>query len=660
MRCVTWLKITVDIIYMIDLKNMTSEETAAYFDSIGEKKFRGKQVFRWIYTCHEVASFDNMTDLPLDLRKRLKNSDAYISFAEVIKIRKSKQDGTRKYLLALSDGALIETVFMKYRYGNSICVSSQAGCRMGCEFCASGKNGLMRNLTAGEIADQILTVQRDTGERINHVVVMGTGEPFDNYDELLRFIKIINDRNGLDIGLRNITVSTCGLVPYIERFSNDFPQVNLAISLHAPDDERRCSMMPVNRKYKLDRLVEAAKKHADKTGRRVTYEYALVRGFNDSMEDADKLATLIKHPLCHVNLIPVNELEGSGFRKSTRKRAEAFMERLAARGINATIRRELGSNITINGDPMVIGLEDLPHLLVAGTTGSGKSVFVNSCIVGLCSMRRPDELKMVLVDPKRVEMALYEKLPHILTPPVTDAKKAVHVLGWAIREMERRYGCFAELRVRNLASYNELVLPRDRLPHIVIVVDELADLMMTAPKEVEEYICRLAQMARATGIHLVLATQRPSVNVITGLIKANVPARVAFTLPSMMDSRTILDSSGAEKLLGKGDMLFLSTQYPKPIRVQSPWIDEHAITRWLDYLVGLFGEPVYTDIELQGDGPAGFEEAANFDDALLDEAIYKICKYFVSIILIKWLFIRLYSLFLSRRQIGRASCRERV
>lgn len=281
----------------------------------------------------------------------------------------------------------------------------------------------------------------------------------------------------------------------------------------------------------------------------------------------------------------------------------------------------LPMGVTINGDPMVIGLEDLPHLLVAGTTGSGKSVFVNSCIVGLCSMRRPDELKMVLVDPKRVEMALYEKLPHILTPPVTDAKKAVHVLGWAIREMERRYGCFAELRVRNLASYNELVLPRDRLPHIVIVVDELADLMMTAPKEVEEYICRLAQMARATGIHLVLATQRPSVNVITGLIKANVPARVAFTLPSMMDSRTILDSSGAEKLLGKGDMLFLSTQYPKPIRVQSPWIDEHAITRWLDYLVGMFGEPVYTDIELQGDGPAGFEEAANFDDALLDEAV---------------------------------------
>ncbi|MDR0648046.1 MAG: DNA translocase FtsK [Synergistaceae bacterium] len=281
----------------------------------------------------------------------------------------------------------------------------------------------------------------------------------------------------------------------------------------------------------------------------------------------------------------------------------------------------LPMGVTINGDPLVVGLEELPHLLVAGTTGSGKSVFVNSCIIGLCSARRPDELKMVLVDPKRVEMASYEKLPHILTPPVTDPKKAVHVLGWAVREMERRYSRFAEGRVRNLASYNELVLPRDRLPHIVIVVDELADLMMTAAKEVEEYICRLAQMARATGIHLILATQRPSVNVITGLIKANVPARVAFTLPSMMDSRTIIDSGGAEKLLGRGDMLFLSTQNPKPVRVQSPWIDEHSLARWIKYLISLFGEPVYTDIDDQGDSPVGFEEQGGFDDALLDEAV---------------------------------------
>jgi S-DNA-T family DNA segregation ATPase FtsK/SpoIIIE len=297
----------------------------------------------------------------------------------------------------------------------------------------------------------------------------------------------------------------------------------------------------------------------------------------------------------------------------------SIIEEDAYQGTDRTLPLPMG--VTINGDPLIIGLEDLPHLLVAGTTGSGKSVFVNACIVGLCSMRRPDELKMALVDPKRVEMAIYEKLPHILTPPVTDPKKAVHVLGWAIREMERRYSLFAAARVRNLSSYNEITIPKERLPNIVIVVDELADLMMTAAKEVEEYICRLAQMARATGIHLMLATQRPSVNVITGLIKANVPARVAFTLPSMMDSRTIIDSSGAEKLLGKGDMLFLSTHSPKPVRVQSPWIDERSISRWLEYLINMFGEPVYTDIDEQGEAPAGFEENGGFDDPLLEEAV---------------------------------------
>jgi S-DNA-T family DNA segregation ATPase FtsK/SpoIIIE len=298
----------------------------------------------------------------------------------------------------------------------------------------------------------------------------------------------------------------------------------------------------------------------------------------------------------------------------------SIIEEDAYQNTDRTLPLPMG--VTINGDPLVTGLEELPHLLVAGTTGSGKSVFVNACIVGLCSMRKPSELKMVLVDPKRVEMAVYEQLPHILTPPVTDPKKAVHVLGWAIREMERRYSLFAMSRVRNLTSYNEMVLPKDRLPNIVIVVDELADLMMTAAKEVEEYICRLAQMARATGIHLMLATQRPSVNVITGLIKANVPARVAFTLPSMMDSRTIIDTGGAEKLLGKGDMLFLSTQNPKPVRVQSPWIDERSIACWLDYLVNMFGPPEYTDIEDMGDAPAGFEDGGgNFDDPLLEEAV---------------------------------------
>ncbi|MCR5336580.1 MAG: DNA translocase FtsK, partial [Synergistes sp.] len=276
--------------------------------------------------------------------------------------------------------------------------------------------------------------------------------------------------------------------------------------------------------------------------------------------------------------------------------------------------------VAVNGEPVVVGLEELPHLLVAGTTGSGKSVFVNSCIVGLCSKRTPAELRMILVDPKRVEMAVYDKLPHLLTPPVTDPKKAVQALAWLIREMERRYSAFAKLRVRNLTGYNEKVLPKDRIPHIVVVVDELADLMMTAAKEVEEYICRLAQMARATGIHLMLATQRPSVNIITGLIKANIPARVAFTLPSNADSRTIIDCAGAEKLLGKGDMLFSSTKHPKPIRVQSPWIADQVLADWLRYMTNTFGEPSFIRIEDQGSGSSG-GNGGSFDDELLEEAV---------------------------------------
>ncbi len=275
----------------------------------------------------------------------------------------------------------------------------------------------------------------------------------------------------------------------------------------------------------------------------------------------------------------------------------------------------------VDGQSLVIGLEDLPHLLVAGTTGSGKSVFVNSCIVGLCASRSPRELRLILVDPKRVEMSFYEKLPHTLHAPIVDAKKAIHALAWAVREMERRYELFASTRVRNLAGYNAKADPKQQLPHIVIVVDELADLMMTSPKEVEDYICRLAQMARATGIHLLLATQRPSVNVITGLIKANVPARVAFTLPSQADSRTIIDVSGAERLLGKGDMLFLSPRFPKAIRVQSPWIEEARILAFIDYLVRLFGEPEHIDIEEQGGAGNAGSKNIHFDDPLIQDAV---------------------------------------
>ena len=273
---------------------------------------------------------------------------------------------------------------------------------------------------------------------------------------------------------------------------------------------------------------------------------------------------------------------------------------------------------------LVCGLEDMPHLLVAGTTGSGKSVFVNGCILGMCLRRPPEELRLILVDPKHVEFAIYEGLPHLLARPVSDPRKAIAALSWAVEEMERRTECFARARVRNLASYNDKVLPKDRFPNIVVVVDELADLMYTAGKEVEGLIARLAQKARAAGIHLILATQRPSVDVITGLIKANVPARVAFAVPSQTDSRTIIDAAGADKLLGKGDMLFFSTRYPRPLRLQAPFITEERTLDFVEYMKGAFGEPEYIEFEDPGN-PTGESNGKNgtsiIDDPKMEEAI---------------------------------------
>ena len=294
----------------------------------------------------------------------------------------------------------------------------------------------------------------------------------------------------------------------------------------------------------------------------------------------------------------------------------------SAEYINSTSQLPIPAGLRVNSEPLVINLEDLPHLLVAGTTGSGKSVFVTNCITALCSKRTPSELRLLLIDPKRVELNIYEHLPHVLSKPVVDPRKAVHALGWAVREMEHRYEMFARSRVRNIASYNSKVLPKDKLPHIVIVVDELADLMFTAQKDVEDFICRLAQMARATGIHLIIATQRPSVNVITGLIKANIPARVAFTLPSQADSRTIIDLSGAEKLLGRGDMLFVSSKYPRPVRVQTPFMDENQSLNFINYVKDIFGEPEYVDLEDQGDTGSTSKNGAPFlDDPLIEEAV---------------------------------------
>lgn len=310
---------------------------------------RGKKVpgsagsFRRIYG--GAASFDEMTELSSKLRSRLEET-AVIDSVRLLKKQESRKDGTRKYLFEVEGGSAIESVFMRYRYGNTACISSQAGCRMGCVFCASGVSGLERNLTAGEIADQVAAMSRDTGERIGHIVVMGTGEPFDNYDELLRAIRILHDENGLNIGLRNITVSTCGLLSKIQRFAEDMPQVNLAVSLHAADDETRRKLMPVAAGYDMRRLMEVCRRTAERTHRRITFEYALISGVNDSLEDARRLVSLLKGMLCHVNLIPLNDVSEKQYRGSARQRAQLFASALKDKGIEVTVRRELGSDIS--------------------------------------------------------------------------------------------------------------------------------------------------------------------------------------------------------------------------------------------------------------------------------------------------------------------------
>lgn len=326
----------------VNLRDLELHELERYLTDLGEPKFRAKQVFGWIYKGKE--SFDEMSNLPESLKQKLEGV-SYVGGVVPEEVQVSKADGTRKYLFKLQDGNCIESVFMKYKYGNSICVSSQAGCRMGCKFCASTINGLARNLTAGEIIAQILYAQKDTGEDISHVVVMGTGEPFDNYDNLAKFIRIANHKDGMNLGMRNITVSTCGLVPMIAKFGEDFPQVNLAISLHGANDEVRESMMPVNKRYPLRELIKACKEYTDATHRRITFEYTLVHGVNDSQDAARQLCSLLRGMLCHVNLIPLNEVAETGLTTVDRKKAVQFMRVLEEKNIPVSIRRELGSDI---------------------------------------------------------------------------------------------------------------------------------------------------------------------------------------------------------------------------------------------------------------------------------------------------------------------------
>lgn len=327
---------------MIDLRNQSLAELKDMLVSMGEKPFRAGQLFRWI--SRGVTDYAEISDLSAPLREKLSQT-ALLTNMKIKKVQVSAKDGTRKYLFQLMDGKTVETVLMKYGYGSSICISSQVGCAMGCNFCASGIGGMERNLTAGEMLGQLLEVQRESGEKINHIVVMGTGEPFANYSNLAKFIHLVHEKEGLNIGLRNITVSTCGLISQIDRFARDFPQVNLAISLHAPTDELRSTMMPINDKYPLDDLLASCKKYIEQTGRRITFEYALVEGVNDTTEMIDQLARKLRGMLCHVNLIPLNPVTESGLLGTKRKHAKDLQARLEAKGISATVRRELGADI---------------------------------------------------------------------------------------------------------------------------------------------------------------------------------------------------------------------------------------------------------------------------------------------------------------------------
>lgn len=341
---------------MTELTSLTRTELETYIVSLGEPKFRAGQIFAWLA---KGAEIDEMTNLPQALREKLvraleanggeeesaERSETPSLWPSVLHVQESREDGTRKLLCGFSDGEAAECVFMRYSYGNSACISTQVGCRMGCRFCASGMDGLVRNLTAGEMIGEIRAMERITGEPISHIVLMGTGEPMDNYENVARFLEILHDPKGRNLSYRNVTVSTCGILPGIERLGNEFPQVNLAISLHAATDEKRSELMPVNRSYPLKELLRACKAHTEKTGRRVTFEYTLIRGENDSAGDAEKLATLLGGMLAHVNVIPLNKVKEKAYMGATRDAARLFADRLEKRGIPATVRRELGSDI---------------------------------------------------------------------------------------------------------------------------------------------------------------------------------------------------------------------------------------------------------------------------------------------------------------------------
>ena len=328
---------------MQDLKSMTLEELRVVLVSLGEKAFRADQLYQWMHVKLAV-SYEEMTNISHTL-KDLCNKNFWYCSLSLIRVQESKLDGTRKYLFALRDGNVVESVWMRYQHGNSVCVSSQVGCRMGCRFCASTLDGLERNLTPSEILEQVYAITRHTGERVSNVVVMGTGEPLDNYENLLRFIRLLSDENGLHISQRNITVSTCGLVPEMYRLAEEKLQITLALSLHASNDEKRRSLMPIANRYSIRELMDACENYFCKTGRRITFEYSLGGGVNDTDRDAEELTELAKPLNCHINLIPVNPIKERNYVQSETKRVIAFKNKLERNKINVTIRREMGRDI---------------------------------------------------------------------------------------------------------------------------------------------------------------------------------------------------------------------------------------------------------------------------------------------------------------------------
>lgn len=326
-----------------DLKSLTLQELEEVIEELGEKKFRAKQIYGWIHQ-KLIQDLDEMVNVPKKLREQLKEKLGFSPIKELERLV-SNIDGTSKFIFALQDGSVIESVLMKYKHGNSVCVSSQVGCRMGCRFCASTLDGLSRNLLPSEILDQIYYIQRATKERVSNIVLMGTGEPFDNYENVMRFLDLVTNENGLNLSQRNITISTCGLVPKIKQFADRKMQCNLAISLHSPTDEMRKELMPIAKRYTIDEILEACQYFFEQTGRRITFEYSLVAGVNDKPEHAKILTKRIKNLNCHVNLIPVNPIKERDYKQSNVDSIMEFKAMLERNHINATVRREMGRDI---------------------------------------------------------------------------------------------------------------------------------------------------------------------------------------------------------------------------------------------------------------------------------------------------------------------------